>query len=174
MSKIGATPTFGPKIRLDDGCHVLSCLNMKWPYMYRYTTEYQWQHIKTDSKPKIIYCIEDFPLSLSSSLSSNLPYLKSFLHPSSSLPRVFPQIFPRSSLRLFLTLPQIFLTSSPNFPQVFPQVFLKLSPKSSCCIYIHIRPFHVQTWKHMATVVKADFRSKSGRCPDFRHLENGT
>ena len=125
MSKIGATPTFGPKIRLHDGCHVLSCLNMKWPYMYRYTTEYQWQHIKTDSKPKIIYCIEDFPLSLSSSLSSNLPYLKSFLHPSSSLPHVFPQILLKSSSNL----PHIFLRSSSslslNFPQVFLTSFLK-------------------------------------------------
>ena len=28
MSNIGATFTFGPKIRRDDGCHVLSCLGM--------------------------------------------------------------------------------------------------------------------------------------------------
>jgi len=30
MSKIGATPIFGLEIRLDDGCHVLSCLGMNF------------------------------------------------------------------------------------------------------------------------------------------------
>jgi len=34
MSKIGPRPLSDTKIHLDDGCHVLSCLGMKWPYMY--------------------------------------------------------------------------------------------------------------------------------------------
>ena len=33
MSKIGPRPLLDTEIRLDDGCHVLSCLGMKWPYI---------------------------------------------------------------------------------------------------------------------------------------------
>ena len=36
MSKIGPRPLLDTKIRLDGGCYVLSCLGMKWPYMYIY------------------------------------------------------------------------------------------------------------------------------------------
>jgi len=36
MSKIGPRPLLDTLIRLDDGCHELSCLGMKWPYMYIY------------------------------------------------------------------------------------------------------------------------------------------
>ena len=37
MSKIGPRPLLNTEIHLDDGCYVLSCLGMKWPYMYIYT-----------------------------------------------------------------------------------------------------------------------------------------
>ena len=44
----------------------------------------------------------------------------------------------------------------------------------SLYIYTYTAKIHAQARKHMATVIKADFKSKNGRCPDFRHLENGT
>ena len=36
MSKIGPRPLLDTEIRLDDVCHVLLSLGMKWPYMYIY------------------------------------------------------------------------------------------------------------------------------------------
>ena len=48
MSQIGPRPLLDTKIRLDDGCHVLSCLNMKWPYMYRNT-------IRQDTNDSSVY-----------------------------------------------------------------------------------------------------------------------
>ena len=50
MSKIGPRPLLDLLIRLDDGCHELSCLGMKWPYMYIYIL-YNW----TDTNDSSVY-----------------------------------------------------------------------------------------------------------------------